>query len=305
MSGGQKRSISDFFSNTIEKQRKVSGSGRSVIELEHDTVESEVSMISEHNGESFPLDISISVSDGPQQPVLNKYPQRQFGQEKRCFQAAWFKTYPWLEYSVVKDAVFCFPCRFFATAESGRYSSFTAIEGYTNWKKALSTDAGIRKHEYSDTHKKSCASLEAFRRMTDKDPQSSIATMISDAYSAEVRENRDYVGQIADVLRFTAVQGIAQRGHDESQDSENRGNFLELLELISKHNSIVAKKIKGPQNARYVHPSIQNEILDILANATLEVVKKMCIKQFILLLWSTKAKTLVRLSNCPLLFVIT
>ena len=108
-----------------------------------------------------------------------------------------------------------------------------------------------------------------------RDPQTSVGTLISDAFTIKVRENRMYVGQIIEILRFTAVQGIAQRGNDETKDSENRGNFLELLQLISKNNPIVENKLKeGPKNAKYTHPSIQNEILNVLASATLEVVSK-------------------------------
>ena len=81
-----------------------------------------------------------------------------------------------------------------------------------------------------------------------RDPQTSVETLISDAYAIKVRENRMYIGQIIEILRFTAVQGIAQRGNDETKDSENRGNFLELLQLISKNNTIVENKLKeGPK----------------------------------------------------------
>ena len=179
--------------------------------------------------------------------MLNEYPKRTFGKEKRSFQSEWFKTFPWLEYSVSQDAAFCFACRFFST-ESGRCSSLTTKDGYNNWKKALSADAGIKKHENVESHKKSCAAWEEYRRMKIRDPQTSVGTLISDAYAIKVRENRMYIGQIIEILRFTAVQGIAQRGNDETKDSENRGNFLELLQLISKNNPIVENKLKeGPK----------------------------------------------------------
>ncbi|XP_074351956.1 uncharacterized protein LOC141691112 [Apium graveolens] len=45
------------------------------------------------------------------QPKLHKdqYPPTEFGNQRRRFQASWFNSWPWLEYSVSKDAAFYFP----------------------------------------------------------------------------------------------------------------------------------------------------------------------------------------------------
>ena len=42
-----------------------------------------------------------------------------------------------------------------------------------------------------------------------------------------------------DCVRFLLRQGLAFRGHDESQDSNNQGNFLELLAFLADHNKEV------------------------------------------------------------------
>ena len=67
------------------------------------------------------------------------------------------------------------------------------------------------------------------------------------------------------MLRLTAIQLIAQRGHDESDRSLNQGNFLAILKLVAQHDTTVAKKINGPINARYTHHTIQNELIGIMA----------------------------------------
>jgi len=48
--------------------------------------------------------------DSPTQPVLKSFPQKMFGQNARAFNSSWYNTRPWLEYSVSRDACFCFPC---------------------------------------------------------------------------------------------------------------------------------------------------------------------------------------------------
>ena len=54
----------------------------------------------------------------PIQPVLKRYPCRMFGsgvnERERCFSDSWYGKFSFIEYSIAKDAVFCFPCRFFS-----------------------------------------------------------------------------------------------------------------------------------------------------------------------------------------------
>jgi Domain of unknown function (DUF4371) len=39
-----------------------------------------------------------------------------------------------------------------------------------------------------------------------------------------------------DCIRFLLRQGLAFRAHDESKDSKNQGNFLELMKFLADHN---------------------------------------------------------------------
>ena len=56
----------------------------------------------------------------------------------------------------------------------------------------------------------------------------------------------------------------------------NRGNYVELLELIAVHDGVVADKLhNGPRNATYTSPNIQNSLLNILGNM---IRKKICSK---------------------------
>ena len=63
---------------------------------------------------------------------------------------------------------------------------------------------------------------------------------------------------------FCAFQQIALKGHREV-DSKNRGNFLELLDLVSNYDSVMKTKLRdGPKNAVYTSLGIQDELLHIL-----------------------------------------
>ncbi|KAL5776156.1 hypothetical protein ACOSP7_009082 [Xanthoceras sorbifolium] len=64
------------------------------------------------------------------------------------------------------------------------------------------------------------------------------------------------------------MQGCAFRGNNESINSTNRGNFIEMLKYARRVNQEIAEIVlqNSPQNAKYTSPRIQKELLNILAN---------------------------------------
>ncbi|KAL5746739.1 hypothetical protein ACOSQ2_024036 [Xanthoceras sorbifolium] len=64
------------------------------------------------------------------------------------------------------------------------------------------------------------------------------------------------------------MQGCAFQGHDESINSTNHGNFIEMIKLQARVNQKIVGIVleNAPQNAKYTSPRIQKELLNILAN---------------------------------------
>ncbi|XP_057775196.1 uncharacterized protein LOC130994180 [Salvia miltiorrhiza] len=80
------------------------------------------------------------------------------------------------------------------------------------------------------------------------------------------------IEQIASIkcLRYLLMQGMAFRGHDESEESLNQGNFMELLKLLascSKEISNVVLK-NAPENLKLTSPDIQKDIINAIAVET-------------------------------------
>ncbi|GLU17296.1 hypothetical protein SLE2022_336730 [Rubroshorea leprosula] len=152
----------------------------------------------------------------------------------RRFQAYWLERFPWLEYSLAKDAAFCFPCYLFAKKPSGKQGgvkTFTSI-GFKKWRKVNNGDK--------------CK----FLAHMGKDPNS--------IHNIAVKYLEDFKNQSCHVEKV---------GHDESLDSKNRGNFLEMINLLTSYNKEVNEVVLGnaPQNAKYTSPTIQKEILQVFA----------------------------------------
>ena len=79
-----------------------------------------------------------------------------------------------------------------------------------------------------------------------------------------------------DSVQWLALQGCAFRGHDQSLDSINWGNFVELVKLISTYDHRVAGVVleNAPRNAKYTSPTIQKEILHIIASKVRDAIRE-------------------------------
>jgi len=86
------------------------------------------------------------------------------------------------------------------------------------------------------------------------------------------KENIDAVGTIIDCVRFLAKQGLAFRGHDECSAS-NRGNFFELVHFLATTTTTLVRYSTHPGNASYLSPDIQNQLIKVLYETTVDVIK--------------------------------
>ena len=122
---------------------------------------------------------------------------------------------------------------------------------------------------YHSSHCKADCHVEAYVAWKDyenQDSRPSILQQLTDERARQIQQNRQYLGAVVDVLKYTALHRLALRGHDEGAESLNAGNFLDILKLLGKYDDNVGKKLTDlPGNARYTSSDVQNEILGIMA----------------------------------------
>ncbi|XP_073119771.1 uncharacterized protein [Henckelia pumila] len=84
----------------------------------------------------------------------------------------------------------------------------------------------------------------------------------------EIQKNRLRLTTTIECIRRLSLQACGLRGHDESLDSQNRGNFIEMLKFMGKWNASIGEVIleKAPGNAKYISPKVHKEILHIIGN---------------------------------------
>ena len=198
-----------------------------------------------------PFDVSKTLTDNLYQPKLSVFPTR----NGKRFQRDWYMKFPWIEYSQERDSVFCFACSHFPQHDTP--DNFTSI-GFHDWNHGVQK---LQKHSDSFSHKTS-----VMAKIQQESTKGSITTQVQAISLKQLEENRHYVRTVAEVVELCARQGLALRGHRESEGERNRGNFLEILTLISKKDSIVRSKLEGAKYARYTHHDIQNEIIETFSS---------------------------------------
>ncbi|KAL5546116.1 hypothetical protein UlMin_005803 [Ulmus minor] len=192
---------------------------------------------------------------GPCQPRSHKFPLSKCGQMLRKFNHAWFQEYPnWLEYSIAKYVAFCLCCYLFKPIIGKQAGSDSFV-------KRFQTHVGGP----SSIHNQVWRNCEALMK-----EKQHIETIISKQSKQAKKEYRIHLKASVDCVRFLLQQGLAFCGHDESYNSLNQCNFLELLQFASSLNDDIRNVTlkNAPENMKLTSPDIQKDIVNAVAVET-------------------------------------
>ncbi|XP_021721965.1 uncharacterized protein LOC110689487 [Chenopodium quinoa] len=210
----------------------------------------------------------------PCQPKTRDFPQRQVSSLRR-FSVHWFKKWDWLEYSIEKDAAFCFVCYLFKN-EVDSYSGGDAFVdgGFRAWNKP----ERFEKHVGGINSAHNLA-YEKYVNLRDG-KKKSILNVFDNA--SEVIKSEYFIRLNASLtcLRFLLGQGLAFRGHEESGDSYNRGN--DRFQGLNDLNSLSMMLVKTNKHKTFplIHLLIKLMLILPVATASVERVfsAMICVK---------------------------
>lgn len=203
----------------------------------------------------------MTKNDPPAQPELAAFPLT----NKRHFSSSWYSLYRWIEYSIINDSVYCFPCRHFTAhmiSPGEVKGNIPFIDyGLKCWKEP-------RKKFTSHSHNK--RHIICMERWNDymlirNNNKKSISHSLNVARVQDITENRKHIMFLLKTSLFLAKQGLAFRGHNETDNSNNKGNFIQLLEMFADES--LAVKLKS-RYGHYTSPEYQNDLIHIIASCT-------------------------------------
>ncbi|KAL4153153.1 hypothetical protein QTP88_000986 [Uroleucon formosanum] len=205
----------------------------------------------------------------------------------RCLnQTAFFYTKPngdccnreWLLYSPTKKMVYCYYCILFS-------KNNIMCDGYDDWRNV---------QKFLENHAKKGYHVLAISMYLNR---TKLSGRIDSELEKQLTETRDYwknvLRRIIETILFLSGRGLPFRGSDEHFGSNHNGNYLEILELLSKFDPFLAQHIavhgnQGKGHTSYLSKTICNEFIALIANKT----RTMIIDQL------KKAENGINIENC-------
>jgi len=136
------------------------------------------------------------------------------------------------------------------------------LTGFKNWKHTTGKKGALVD---SLSHKEAMVALEQYR--LNSKCGTLLPNQIDNSWNIVIQDNKHYVyknhNRGAAAMQQVKHFNSWSRGRDRSS---NRGNFLEMFELIAKHDLVVWKRMGIAKNAKYTSPTIQNDIIDCMGD---------------------------------------
>ncbi|XP_022895333.1 uncharacterized protein LOC111409524 [Olea europaea var. sylvestris] len=167
---------------------------------------------------------------GPCQPYGHDFPRKSMGNDSRCFRKEWFSEFHWLEYIIEKDVAYCLHCYLFKPDRGGQGGG----------------------HIFTKT---------GFRDWKHKKILKDHVGLFDSAHNQAFAKCTNLMNQ---------KQRLSFRGHDESKDSLNRRNIIELLNWYAAHCKEIKEVLFSnvPGNDQMTSPTIQNDLVNCCAVET-------------------------------------
>ncbi|EOA28304.1 hypothetical protein CARUB_v10024511mg, partial [Capsella rubella] len=172
----------------------------------------------------------------------------------------------WLEYSVKKEKASCLCCYLFRDNAGKCVKSDAFItDGLCRWNSLKSFSEYVG--GVDSFHNNAVMKREYLMKQGQ-----SIEHALHKQDDITKNEYRIRMNASVDASRYLLQQGLAFRGHDESEKSASRENFVELIKYTANQNEVMSKVIldNAPGNNQMKSPKIQKDIVNCFAK---EVVK--------------------------------
>ena len=195
----------------------------------------------------------------------------------RRYNPSWEHLFNWLRYSESLDSAYCAPCFIFAV---GNKNAELIDKPFNDWKNAVGAKRGrLNAHSNSEIHNQSLIAADNFMRVA-KDEMKPITSFISQAYADRVARNRSIMKSLIEIVFMCAQRGFPLRGHqwNKTEHTED-GNFAYIVKWAAKKDTMLQSHLESAaQNAKYLSPTTQNELIACIESEIREQIVRQCNK---------------------------
>ncbi|GAB1597398.1 uncharacterized protein LOC115225801 isoform X1 [Argonauta hians] len=210
------------------------------------------------------------ITNGRPTPQLTNLTQQGKGYV-RHFQCANYVRYSWLTGSVRNCKLYCWECLLFATDRQG-------VWNHTGFKNLNCLTKAATRHQNSVGHVQATVLSKTFgETRVDLQLSEHVRQEIM-LHNEKVRKNRKILKTLIDCVIFLGKQELPFRGHDESVDSSNRGNYIELLSLVAENNIDLHYHLSTNKVFSGTSGKIQNDLITAIAEVMTEEIRTELLK---------------------------
>ncbi|XP_046841831.1 zinc finger MYM-type protein 1-like [Xenia sp. Carnegie-2017] len=184
----------------------------------------------------------------------------------RSFQTSNYDKYKWLAGSSKLNKLFCWPCLLFNSTDK----TVLCKKGYDDLANLCNA---VNRHEKTKTHLSSCLMNASFgRTRIDMQLDEQDRQHIS-AHNLVVHKNREVLRRFIDVVCFLGKQELSFRGRVELEESASRGNYVELIKLLSAYDPTLEQHLHTATVFSGLSNRIQNDLIIAVKDVMLKAIK--------------------------------
>ncbi|XP_050304972.1 zinc finger MYM-type protein 5-like [Anthonomus grandis grandis] len=168
----------------------------------------------------------------------------------------------WLVYSKKVNVVFCIFCKIFSL------QSHKLMFGYSNLRHL---SANLSRHENSMEHLKCVQKWYELKSHLIK--KCTIDQVKQKHFEMEKERWRAIIKRMICIVQYLAGQNLAFRGDSQKLYHPNNGNFLKLIEMLAKFDSVILEHLNNIRTSKqlnqnmphYLENTFQNEFISLLS----------------------------------------
>lgn len=132
----------------------------------------------------------------------------------------------------------------------------------------------VKKHEQSEKHLEASLKFCTFGKTRIETSLNSQLKLDIERHNAKVDRNQNVFQRLIDIVCYLGKQELAFRGHDESANSANKGNFLEMVDLLSKYDGVLENHLETATNVfSGLSNRTQNDLIHSIASVISDNIK--------------------------------
>lgn len=179
----------------------------------------------------------------------------------RHFRKELYNISDWLCGCDVANKFFCWSCLLFSTKKNVWNN-----QGYDDLNHL---NTAVKKHTESEIHITGYFKLKTFLSTS----TSRIDTLLDNQrkidiklHNEKVTKNREILKRLINAVCFLAKQELPLRGHNENNQSVNKGNYMELLISIQEFDPLLQEHLETSTIFRGTSVSIQNDLISSISD---------------------------------------